>query len=43
MYVCMDASGEGLGVVLMRDEGVNAYASCKLKTHEINYDMMIWN
>jgi len=34
---CTDASGEGLGAVLMQDEGVIAYASCKLKTHEINY------
>ena len=36
-FVCTDASGEGLGVVLMQDEGVIVYASRKLKTHEINY------
>ena len=35
--VCTNASGEGLGAVLMQDEGVIAYASCKLKNHEVNY------
>jgi len=28
---------EGLGVVLMQEGGVIAYASWKLKTHEVNY------
>jgi len=37
--VCTDASGEGLGKILMQDRGVIAHASCKLKTHEINYDI----
>jgi hypothetical protein len=35
--VCMDASKKGLGVVLMQDGGVIAYASRKLKQHEEIY------
>ena len=35
--VCTDASGEGLGAVLMQEGGVIAYASWKLKVHEVNY------
>ena len=35
--VCMDASKQGLGVVLMQDGGVIAYASRKLKKHEELY------
>jgi hypothetical protein len=35
--VCMDASKKGLGVVLMQDGGVIAYASRKLKKHEELY------
>lgn len=34
--VITDASNEGLGV-LVQDEGVVAYESRKLKTHEVNY------
>ena len=34
---CTNALGEGLGVVLMHDGSVIAYASRKLKTREINY------
>jgi hypothetical protein len=37
--VCMDASKQGLGVVLMQDGGVIAYASWKLKHHEEIYAM----
>ena len=36
MIYC-DASGQGLGVVLMRHGRVIAYASCKLKDYEKNY------
>ncbi|GJZ10721.1 putative reverse transcriptase domain-containing protein [Tanacetum coccineum] len=32
-----DASHKGLGVVLMKNEKVIAYASCQLKIHEKNY------
>jgi hypothetical protein len=32
-----DASKEGLGIVLMQDRKVIAYASRKLKPHEVNY------
>jgi predicted transcriptional regulator len=32
-----NASKEGLGVVLMQDRRVIAYASRKLKVHEVNY------
>jgi hypothetical protein len=35
--VCMDASKQRLGVVLMHDGGVIAYASRKLKQHEDIY------
>jgi hypothetical protein len=35
--VCTDTSGQGLGVILMKEGGVIAYASCKLREHEINY------
>ena len=35
--VCTDASKQGLGVVLMQDRGVIAYASRKLKNHEEIY------
>lgn len=35
--VCMDASLEGLGAVLMWDGRVIAYESHKLKNHEQNY------
>jgi hypothetical protein len=35
--VCMDASKQGLGAVLMQDVGVIAYASRKLKKHEEIY------
>jgi len=32
-----DASGKGLGCVLMQHRKVIAYASRQLKTHEVNY------
>ena len=32
-----DASGKGLGCVLMQDRNVVAYASRQLKPHEVNY------
>ena len=35
--VVLDASVEGLGGVLMQDEGVVVYESRKLKIHEVNY------
>ena len=35
--VCIDASVDGLGVVLMQDGRVIAYESRKLKDHEIFY------
>jgi hypothetical protein len=35
--VCMDASKQGLGVVLMQDGGVIAYVSRKLKKNEELY------
>jgi hypothetical protein len=35
--VYSDASGKGLGCVLMQHGKVIAYASRQLKTHEINY------
>ena len=35
--VCTDASKQGLGVVLMQEGGVIAYASCNLKPHEEQY------
>jgi hypothetical protein len=40
--ICMDASKEGLGIVLMQDEQVIAYISRKLRRHEENcvmYDL----
>jgi hypothetical protein len=35
--VCTDSSKKGLGVVLMQDGGVIAYALSKLKKHEDLY------
>jgi hypothetical protein len=35
--VCTDASKQGLGAVLMKDGGVIAYVSRKLKKHEESY------
>ena len=35
--VYCDASGWGLGCVLMQNRNVVAYASKQLKTHEVNY------
>ena len=35
--VYCDASKHGLDCVLMQDRKVLAYASCQLKTHEVNY------
>jgi hypothetical protein len=32
-----DATGQGLGCVLMQDGHVVAYASCQLRKHEVNY------
>jgi hypothetical protein len=32
-----DASGQGLGCVLMQDGHVVAYASWQLRKHEVNY------
>jgi hypothetical protein len=32
-----DASGQGLGCVLMQDDRVVAYASWQLRKHEVNY------
>jgi hypothetical protein len=32
-----DASGQGLGCVLMQDGHVVAYASCQLRKHEVHY------
>jgi hypothetical protein len=32
-----DACGQGLGCVLMQEGHVNAYASCQLRKHELNY------
>lgn len=37
--VCIDASLEGIGVVLMQDGRVVAYESRKLKDHEMNYQV----
>jgi hypothetical protein len=36
-YVYCDASGQGLGHVLMQDGCVVAYASWQLRKHEVNY------
>ncbi|WVZ80858.1 hypothetical protein U9M48_028300 [Paspalum notatum var. saurae] len=35
--VCCDASGSGLGCVLMQEGRVIAYASSQLRKHEVNY------
>ena len=35
--VCTNASRQGLGAILMKEGGVIAYASRKLKPHEENY------
>ena len=35
--VFCDASGTGLGCVLMQEGKVIAYDSCQLKKHEVNY------
>jgi hypothetical protein len=35
--VYCDASGTGLGCVLMKDNQVIGYASCTLRPHEVNY------
>jgi hypothetical protein len=35
--ICMDASKQGIGTMLMQDGGVIAYASRKLKQHEQLY------
>jgi hypothetical protein len=32
-----DASGQGLGCVLMQDDHMVVYASCQLRKHEVNY------
>jgi hypothetical protein len=36
-YIYCDASGQGLGRVLMQDGCVVAYASQQLRKHEVNY------
>jgi hypothetical protein len=35
--ICCDASGQGLGYVLMQDGHVVAYASRQLRKHEVHY------
>jgi hypothetical protein len=35
--ICCDASGQGLGCVLMQDGHVVAYASRQLRKHKVNY------
>jgi hypothetical protein len=46
--VCMDASKQGLGIMLMQDGGVIAYASRKLKlndgiyvTHDLELEIVM--
>jgi hypothetical protein len=39
LLVCIEASKEGLGGVLMQDSRVIAHISRKLKSHEDNYVM----
>jgi hypothetical protein len=41
--VYCDASGIGLGCVMMQDNHVIAYASRALRPHEQNYPTMTWN
>jgi len=43
LLVCIDASKEGLGRVLMQDDRVSSYISMKLRNHEENYAQMIWS
>jgi hypothetical protein len=37
-----DASGQGLGCVLMQDSHVVAYASRQLRKHEAHYPTQVW-
>jgi hypothetical protein len=41
--VCIDASKESLGRVLMQDNRVIAYTSRKLRRYEENYTMHDWS
>jgi hypothetical protein len=38
-----DASGQGLGCVLMQDGHMVAYASRQLRKHEVNFRPMTWS